>query len=638
MFIYCSSGDKDKGRFTKAKAALFEQDKKTVKSKGKQPVPPPSNSTTNKQSETTHHNPSSPISPLSKETPLTDIKDKPLSETSREGQPLLVKETPLKDTNTEDENEDKINVKDAVAKFNGNSANASKRDLTAPTKSSAAKSKNGDKTSEVNGKKPTKSVAPKPDPSQKKAEKKTVDDKSSKPEVAIANKESLKTSTSEEIKNKYKPNVESPTKESLNPFTLEALKNKYKPDVESPTKESLNPFSLEAIKNKYKPEVESPTKESLNPFTLEAIRDKYLPKRNEEPILPAPVEFQPAKNSLENRSLGTDNYSFGEAAHNMASYDPQTVDSIGINPETTDSMVVKDGKVKYNHLTYKKVPGIMYDCNCDVKLKVGTANFKAHKSVLSEASDYFSAMFSHNMKEKSQGDIELKEISPQGFTEMLEYFYHGFIMVSASNIESILEAARFFHVDWILEVCCDYMVHHMSVENYNSVLRLSDKFCLGDLRYEIFTFFGHNLEALSQKDDFFKTLSYDLLLQFLMENIYIEAQELFVVEIIFKWMKADTEHRKDQLLSLLRQVKFMTIDPEDLEHLPKEITDIPEMNEIVSQSITYNYNIMAQCLTTGEAYLPRGARTVITVMNFSTDGHFMVYRDPSKTGMLHILL
>lgn len=81
----------------------------------------------------------------------------------------------------------------------------------------------------------------------------------------------------------------------------------------------------------------------------------------------------------------------------------------------------------------------MYDYKCDIKLKVGNANFKAHRDVLAEASDYFSAMFSHDMLEKEKDVIELHEISPGGFTVILDYFYHGHVTIDQLNIEDVLE-------------------------------------------------------------------------------------------------------------------------------------------------------------------------------------------------------
>ena len=79
-------------------------------------------------------------------------------------------------------------------------------------------------------------------------------------------------------------------------------------------------------------------------------------------------------------------------------------------------------------------------------LAVGKEFFKAHKDVLCAASDYFSAMFSHDMMEKEKDYIELQGISLEGFQSMLEYFYHGHITLDNKNVESCIEAGTYFQV------------------------------------------------------------------------------------------------------------------------------------------------------------------------------------------------
>jgi hypothetical protein len=79
-------------------------------------------------------------------------------------------------------------------------------------------------------------------------------------------------------------------------------------------------------------------------------------------------------------------------------------------------------------------------------------------------------------------------------------------------------AARFFHNDWLLECCCDFLIRHLSLENYTAVITLADKYWLGDLRWDIFRFIGENLQHLTQQEKFYPNLSilyfgylYDLL-------------------------------------------------------------------------------------------------------------------------------
>jgi len=82
---------------------------------------------------------------------------------------------------------------------------------------------------------------------------------------------------------------------------------------------------------------------------------------------------------------------------------------------------VSELKLKYLNRTYSKVSSKMYDYNCDVKVVVGSETFKAHRDVLVNASDYFSAMFTHDMRERQDDVIRLQEVSPRGFAAMIEY-------------------------------------------------------------------------------------------------------------------------------------------------------------------------------------------------------------------------
>ena len=74
------------------------------------------------------------------------------------------------------------------------------------------------------------------------------------------------------------------------------------------------------------------------------------------------------------------------------------------------------------------------------------------------------------------------------------------------------QAARFFHVEFLVEACCDYLVHQLGMENYQNVLILADKYWLGDLRTDIFNFFGSNIMKLSEVSSCYRTVTVCLLL------------------------------------------------------------------------------------------------------------------------------
>lgn len=72
---------------------------------------------------------------------------------------------------------------------------------------------------------------------------------------------------------------------------------------------------------------------------------------------------------------------------------------------------------------------------CDVTLKVAEHDFPAHRIVLAACSDYFRAMFTSEMKERNKQEIEIKEISAEVMTVLLDFVYTESVAVSVENVQ-----------------------------------------------------------------------------------------------------------------------------------------------------------------------------------------------------------
>ncbi|RUS89606.1 hypothetical protein EGW08_002624 [Elysia chlorotica] len=297
--------------------------------------------------------------------------------------------------------------------------------------------------------------------------------------------------------------------------------------------------------------------------------------------------------------------------------------------KTFDQIVIAPHKLKYINTNHKKVSAKMYDYKCDIKLRVCTSNFKAHKEVLSEASDYFSAMFSLDMLEREQEVVELLGISPDGFALLLDYFYHGHVTLEPDTIEDVIEAARFFQVDWVVVVACDYLVHQLSIDNYQTVLMLADKYLLGDLRGNIFRFLGGNIGRLARERNFYLNFDLELLTKFLSEDIYIEAAEEFVLDLVTSWVAAKPDERKDFLLPLLRLVRFPLMEAESLDKVSArlDLACWPELADLVEEAKIYSNNIPAQSLFTDQRFSARGARPTVVMFSFGAEEVSVTYQD-----------
>ena len=62
---------------------------------------------------------------------------------------------------------------------------------------------------------------------------------------------------------------------------------------------------------------------------------------------------------------------------------------------------------------------------CDVVLQVGHLQIPAHRIVLSAASDYFSAMFTNDVREATQDEIKMKDVDPDALNSLIQYIYTG---------------------------------------------------------------------------------------------------------------------------------------------------------------------------------------------------------------------
>ena len=62
---------------------------------------------------------------------------------------------------------------------------------------------------------------------------------------------------------------------------------------------------------------------------------------------------------------------------------------------------------------------------CDVVLIAGQRRIPAHRIVLSAASDYFSAMFMHDVREANQDEIKMQDVDSEALNSLVQYMYKG---------------------------------------------------------------------------------------------------------------------------------------------------------------------------------------------------------------------
>lgn len=67
---------------------------------------------------------------------------------------------------------------------------------------------------------------------------------------------------------------------------------------------------------------------------------------------------------------------------------------------------------------------------CDIILRVGDVKIHAHKVVLASISPYFKAMFTGNLSEKENSEVEFQCIDETALQAIVEYAYTGTVFIS----------------------------------------------------------------------------------------------------------------------------------------------------------------------------------------------------------------
>ncbi|CAD6204161.1 GSCOCG00009893001-RA-CDS, partial [Cotesia congregata] len=112
--------------------------------------------------------------------------------------------------------------------------------------------------------------------------------------------------------------------------------------------------------------------------------------------------------------------------------------------------------------------------NCDITIKVGDKEFKAHKFILTARSCVFEAMFSYDMKENKENEVTIPDIDPDVFKKVLDYIYTDKVEDLISFAESLLEAADKYQLFGLKNLCEYSLSKTLSPGNAMRILILAD--------------------------------------------------------------------------------------------------------------------------------------------------------------------
>ncbi|XP_068702391.1 kelch-like protein 5 isoform X2 [Montipora capricornis] len=240
--------------------------------------------------------------------------------------------------------------------------------------------------------------------------------------------------------------------------------------------------------------------------------------------------------------------------------------------------------------TFKKMNGFRKSSQlCDIVLVVGDKRIKAHRLVLAAFSDYFSAMFTGDLSENGQAEVNLTDLDPQAVEALIQYAYTSHIEIRVDNVENLLSVSCILQIDEVKDACSEFMKHQLHPSNCLGIRSFAEGHGCNEL-YKIADAFTKERFVDVVKSQEFVFLNAECVGQLLKSEDLNVTSESQIFEALCVWAEHDEQNRKRFLAKLLGFVRLPLLTPEflvDKVEMSSLFRDMSPCRELIIEAMKY---------------------------------------------------
>ncbi|XP_072524064.1 kelch-like protein 10 [Salminus brasiliensis] len=195
---------------------------------------------------------------------------------------------------------------------------------------------------------------------------------------------------------------------------------------------------------------------------------------------------------------------------------------------------------------------------CDVVLKVGEVEFKAHKIILCACSEYFRVLFtSSHWKCSKKSVFTIPDMSPYIMELILQYAYSDDVVITSENVQHLLAAADQLDVLGLVGLCCNFLEKQLCPENCIGICRFADCYSCSELYQRAYAYILHHFEeVVREPGEEFLELTLPQLSDVLEKDELNVKKEETVFEAVLKWIEHSPMLRSSCIVVLLPKVRM----------------------------------------------------------------------------------
>ncbi|KAK9396854.1 kelch-like 11 [Crotalus adamanteus] len=192
--------------------------------------------------------------------------------------------------------------------------------------------------------------------------------------------------------------------------------------------------------------------------------------------------------------------------------------------------------------------------------------FRAHRSILAAATEYFAPLLLGDFAESRSGRVELRKWSsgagpdPETIEAVISFMYTGSVRVSPGNVHEVLELADRFLLIRLKEFCGEFLKKKLSLSNSVAIHSLAHMYSLNQLALKAAEMIRRNFYKVIQDEEFY-TLPFPLIRDWLSDSeITVDSEEV-LFEMVLKWVQRNPEEREKYFGELFKLLRLSQIKP-----------------------------------------------------------------------------
>lgn len=226
---------------------------------------------------------------------------------------------------------------------------------------------------------------------------------------------------------------------------------------------------------------------------------------------------------------------------------------------------------------------------CDVTLIAGINGKRvpAHRLVLSAASEYFSAMFTGNLRESNQSEIVIVDVNGDVLQAIVNYCYTGTIEIREENVETLLATACLMQLHEIVEACSRFLTLQLHPSNCLGIAVFAEHQSCSSLLEKSKDYISQHFLQVIENREFLQLSPEQMIILLSNDDLNITSEEN-IFHALMSWINFD-QSRKSHTGDLLALVKLPLLNPSFLvDQVEPIVMDDQKSQKLLMEAFKWN--------------------------------------------------